>query len=239
VLDAVSIDKKLGEILIASSLIGKRLLVVKNDTLDMDKLEGLLKNLGISYELCDKSNVLDKILEHKEDKSENGNCRIDIDKAFKVKGIGTVVLGIVKKGTVKVHDKLYINDMKGKEVVVKSIQSQDRDMAESKYNTRVGLALKGAEPEDFIKGDKLVDYNLLNLKEVNCKLDLSKINPSVSENKSIYTFISNFSYTNASLSLEGDNYIVKLDKALYLEKGDTFMLSRNDEPRLFAKGSVN
>jgi Selenocysteine-specific translation elongation factor len=57
--------------------------------------------------------------------SYNKEEHVDLDKAFVVKGVGSVVLGIVSKGSVAVHDTLYASS--GKQAF-RSIQSQDKDI---------------------------------------------------------------------------------------------------------------
>lgn len=76
---------------------------------------------------------------------------IPIDNYFNVKSVGTVVLGIVKSGTVKKYDKVVIEPI-GKELVVKGIQSQDRDIETASAGTRVGMSLKGIEADEIRRG---------------------------------------------------------------------------------------
>ena len=79
---------------------------------------------------------------------------IPVDHAFDVKGVGTVVLGVVKQGTVKVYDQLRIMPA-GSDIVVKSIQMHDDPVHESKSPARVGLAVKGMTAEQISRGDVL------------------------------------------------------------------------------------
>lgn len=84
-------------------------------------------------------------------------CTVDnlplvvIDQAFSIKGIGEVVLGFVKDGTIKKHDKLLLMPT-NKEVIVRSIQMQDKDFDEAEAGSRVGLAIKGAASEEMKRG---------------------------------------------------------------------------------------
>src|SRR5262249_52372976 len=81
----------------------------------------------------------------------SGNLFVPIDNYFNVKSVGTVILGLVKSGTVKKHDKLIVEPL-GKEVLVKGIQSQDKDFDEAGPGTRVGLNLKGVEADELKRG---------------------------------------------------------------------------------------
>lgn len=79
------------------------------------------------------------------------NIWAPIDNYFDVKSVGTVVLTIIKGGTVKKHDKLIVQPL-AKEVLIKGIQSQDRDIEEASSGMRAGLNLKGIEAEELKRG---------------------------------------------------------------------------------------
>ena len=77
--------------------------------------------------------------------------KVPIDNYFDVKSVGTVILGIVKSGTVKKYDKVIVEPI-GTEVTIKGIQSQDKDIESADAGTRVGLNLKGIEADDLKRG---------------------------------------------------------------------------------------
>jgi len=77
-----------------------------------------------------------------------------IDHSFSVKGVGDVVLGLVKCGTVKKHDKLLALPC-GKEVIIRSIQMQDHDVDEAGPGSRVGFATRGAGIDELGRGTLL------------------------------------------------------------------------------------
>jgi selenocysteine-specific translation elongation factor len=54
-------------------------------------------------------------------KGADGSAVIPIDHAFDIKGVGMVVLGVVKEGTVRAYDELALTPG-GKKILVKSIQ---------------------------------------------------------------------------------------------------------------------
>jgi selenocysteine-specific translation elongation factor len=76
---------------------------------------------------------------------------VTVDHSFSVKGVGEVVLGFVKKGILRKHDSLLLLPA-NKEVVVRSIQMQDKEVDEAEAGSRVGLAIKGATAEEMKRG---------------------------------------------------------------------------------------
>ncbi len=75
-----------------------------------------------------------------------------IDRAFSVKGVGTVVLGFVLSGNVTVHDKLRaIPSSPERTVEVKGIQVNDEDQESAGPGIRIGLSLKGVDAKELGK----------------------------------------------------------------------------------------
>ncbi len=84
--------------------------------------------------------------------------KVLIDHAFSVKGIGTVILGIVKKGTIHSNQMLELTGNHGtiKKIIIRSIQKHDRVFKEAYEGDRVGLALKGNVSPDEISRDNII-----------------------------------------------------------------------------------
>lgn len=83
-----------------------------------------------------------------------GAVSVRLDHAFPVKGVGTVALGFVRRGTLQAHDRLRLWPTE-REVEVRSIQSQDIDVREARQGTRVGVALKGVDADEISRGQLL------------------------------------------------------------------------------------
>jgi selenocysteine-specific translation elongation factor len=84
-----------------------------------------------------------------------------IDRAFTVKGVGTVALGFVLSGTVSVHSQLRpIPGPGGVRADVKGIQVNDVDFESAGRGIRVGLSLRGVEPKDLERSHWLDDGSL-------------------------------------------------------------------------------
>jgi len=83
---------------------------------------------------------------------EKSYLKILIDHVFPVKGIGTVILGMVNSGEVNTSQMVEIQGYEGpsKKAIVRSIQKHDRDFKHASKGDRVGLALKGnITPKDI------------------------------------------------------------------------------------------
>ncbi|MCE5296852.1 MAG: elongation factor Tu [Euryarchaeota archaeon] len=106
------------------------------------------------------------------------NGAVPIDHHFNVKGVGTVVLGYVAKGTVRKHDMLSALPTK-KQAQVRSIQKHDDDYEVSDLGDRVGLALKNIESDELDRGYVLTnDPTMKCEKVIDGKVELIKYWPS-------------------------------------------------------------
>ena len=103
------------------------------------------------YKIVEQTD-LKKEMDLLEATTNDGKLKIAVDHCFDVKGVGTVVLGKVTQGKVKVYDNLKLYPA-GKDVLVKSIQMHDDTVEEAVFPARVGLAVKGIGPDDVQRGD--------------------------------------------------------------------------------------
>jgi selenocysteine-specific elongation factor len=88
-----------------------------------------------------------------------GVFRLPLDRAFTIKGHGTVVTGTAMGADVKVGDKLRVLPS-GHEVRVRSIQVHSESVESAGLCQRVALNLTGAEKIDLARGDVLADERL-------------------------------------------------------------------------------
>ncbi|MFH0748865.1 MAG: EF-Tu/IF-2/RF-3 family GTPase [Candidatus Bathyarchaeota archaeon] len=85
---------------------------------------------------------------------------VPVDHSFSVKGIGTVVLGVVLKGAIEKHETVKV--LPGKKTAqIRSIQKHDDDFDWACEGERVGLALKNIEVEDLDRGTILTSDSSL------------------------------------------------------------------------------
>ena len=228
-----SIDKIFGEVLIACALLNKKTIFTKDN--DISKIIS-----GITLEnftFADRENLLETITSFKQSENENKTVRVDVDRAFNVKGVGMVVLGVVTKGTLKVHDVLHHNS--GKTATIRSIQSQDEDVKQADTGTRVGLAIKGMEESEFQKGDVLATSQIKSTKILELDIKKSSFVDETVEVGKMYSIAIGFSYAIVTVEkVDGNKVTVKLEKSIPAEQGDVVMLVRAIAPRMFAAGKI-
>ena len=232
VVSTASVDKLLGEVLIACSLLHKRVLLT-----DDNDMSGLLKGISLDAATVSRDSVLDALLSSATASANTGKARVDIDRAFNVKGVGTVALGIVMSGTVKVHDTLYHSS--GKAVTVRSIQSQDEDRPEAGRGTRVGLSLKGIDESEIEKGDVLSAAPIPKTKRLKLVVEKSRVAAEAIEVGKMYSVASGFSYSNATVEdIDGNTITLRLEKGISVVENDPVLMVRAAAPRVFAAGLV-
>jgi len=116
-----------------------------------EQLAAIIKNTSLEkYKIIEEENLRAELLNLKITR-DNDFLLVPIDNYFTVTGVGTIVLGIVKSGIIRKHDKVFVEPL-GKEVTVKGIQSQDKDFEEAETGMRVGLNLKGVEADELKRG---------------------------------------------------------------------------------------
>ncbi len=236
VISTAAVDKRFGEALIAASLLEKPI-ILTND----NDVEAILKGSGISNcRIVPKEGLFEAIREGSDlaPEVDGSDVRVDIDKAFPVRGIGTVALGIVTRGVVKQHEKLYHSS--GKQVAVRSLQSHDEDVTSAGVGTRVGISLKDIGDDEISKGDLLTSIAPVR-KSRKIVIDAKQsavAKESVSEGSS-YRIAQNFSSSDCIVTgIHGNDIEVELSAPMPVEKGDEVFLIRKAVPRLFASGRV-
>ncbi len=89
-----------------------------------------------------------------------GAVEVTIDHAFPVKGVGTVALGVVRRGVLHAHERLRLWPTPSS-VELRSIQVHDIDRKEAECGERVGLALKEVEADELSRGQILAPAGAL------------------------------------------------------------------------------
>ncbi|MBD3198201.1 MAG: hypothetical protein GF317_24335 [Candidatus Lokiarchaeota archaeon] len=160
-----SISNKLDKILKTTSLVQINIINLR-DKADYQILKEKVVELGL------------ELIEHQKLEENNTYTKILIDHIFPVKGIGTVALSIVKRGTLKKGQLLELVGFNGasKKVLIKNIQKHDRDFNIAYENDRVGLALKGVKHTDVSRYNLIATQNIFRSESViNADLFLSEL----------------------------------------------------------------
>jgi hypothetical protein len=133
-----------------------------------------------------------------------------IDRAFSVKGVGTVVLGFVLSGKVSVHDKLRaVPSSPEKTVEVKGIQVNDEDQESAGRGMRVGLSLKGVDAKDLDKTSWLDDGSFKLAEKVSFAFTKSAYYKQEVDGRDLHLQLPG-ELVLASIVKEGDHYSAKV-----------------------------
>ena len=167
------LDKFTGEQIIALDSLKKEKGILSH-TFDVDesKLNMMIKGTVVeNYTRVDQDKIKDE-MNTLEPITNDNPAELLIDHCFDVKGVGTVILGKVTNGTIKQYDnlKLYPHNI---DVLIKSIQMHDDPVPESVCPARVGLAVKGAKPDEVGRGDVISVEDAVEIK-TEIELDFEK-----------------------------------------------------------------
>ena len=147
------LDKFTGEQIIALDSLKKEKGIISHTfEVDETKLDAMIKGTVVeNYTKVDHDKIREE-MDKLEPISNEGQSEMVIDHCFDVKGVGTVILGKVTNGKIKQYDNLKLYPA-GINVLIKSIQMHDDPVSESIAPARVGLAVKGAKPDEVGRGD--------------------------------------------------------------------------------------
>ncbi len=153
VLQVDSIDRSLGEVIMALDLFGINNGIIYSNEENSAKLRQIISGTNLkNYSFAEGGggDVIAKT-EKFQHRTQGKGVTVLVDHFFTVRSVGTVALGFVLSGKVEKHQELHAN-YGNKEVQVKSIQVQDEDVPEADAGTRVGLALKNIDSEELERG---------------------------------------------------------------------------------------
>ncbi len=167
------LDKFTGEQIIALDSLKKEKGIISH-TFDVDesKLDAMIKGTVVEKYIKVDQDKIKEEMDKLEPISNDGPSEMVIDHCFDVKGVGTVILGKVTNGKVKQYDNLKLYPA-GIDVLIKSIQMHDDPVEESICPARVGLAVKGAKPDEVGRGDVISEEGVVDVKS-EIELDFQK-----------------------------------------------------------------
>jgi len=100
--------------------------------------------------------VLESEIEAAEARPDRGVFRLPIDRAFSVRGFGTVVTGTVISGSLSSKDEAVLLPS-GDEIRVRGIQTHGQDVESAHVGARAAVNITGVEIEDVERGDLLCE----------------------------------------------------------------------------------
>ena len=103
-------------------------------------------------------NEVEKLSEVIEGKNENAPARLNIDRAFSVKGFGTVITGTLIEGKIDVDDDLVIYP-KNIKTKIRSIQVHGKSVKTAFAGQRTAINISNIKVEDVDRGDILAAQN--------------------------------------------------------------------------------
>ncbi len=228
-------NKYLGEIILAIILSGKKGFIVNKEI-----IEHIIKNTPLeewpSLEK-DPLKIREALIKLEEKKKEEKGRKIIIEQVFNLKSIGTVLIGNVYRGNIKVHDTITLYPL-NKEIQIKSLQCHDKDVKEINENEKAGINIKGEKAENIKRGFVLGD-NFEYGDEFEANVKITKF---IKEIKGIPFICIGLQTAETNLEIKpGDEKKVKIktNKNLVWERGEKFFIyNPNLKPRVFGVGEI-
>ena len=244
ILNVTGLDRYLGEQIIALDSVGiTEGFVLHSYGVDREKLKAMLRNTALSgYKFVESVDELKTEMSKLEPKGSEGPVLISIDHAFDVKGVGTVALGVVRQGTVKVYDELFLTPAM-KPVLVKSIQMHDDPVQSSSSPARVGLAIKGVTAEDISRGDIICAKDSVNVAVDSIAVKFAKTPFYKGDllDSQMYMLSIGMQVRPAKIKIAGDGMLqILVEKPVAYQKGQTCVLLKPDNQgtRIIGKGEI-
>ena len=101
--------------------------------------------------------VLDEVTAAAEPADTSARVRLWVDRAFTIKGAGTVVTGTLTAGTLRTGDTVdLVGETIGRTVTVRGLQSKNSTTTEAVPQARVAVNLRDTPAEDLHRGDALL-----------------------------------------------------------------------------------
>ena len=171
--------------------------------------------------------------------SEDRNFRYLIDRAFSVKGIGTVVTGCVKSGYIN-KDEHTATSRFADSTKVKGIRIDKEDTTTIGVNQRAALNLS-ASLENLSRGDWLIDPSILHpVTRLDTTINLLESGLSVKAGTEYHLYIgtSHHIVSIRKLDEDGSFFQIKAQSAVIAHYGDRFVIRDPASQRTIGGGKV-
>ncbi|MCL4315181.1 MAG: EF-Tu/IF-2/RF-3 family GTPase [Candidatus Thermoplasmatota archaeon] len=229
IIRAGSMDRNLGEVIMALDLMGISQGIVSAEPTISDQISKILSSTSLSgYNVGNftASQVIEIASGFSHRKQGAGNSVL-VDHFFTVRSVGSVALGFVISGEVHRHQDLFTN-YGGKKVQIRSIQMQDVDIDQAAEGSRVGLALKGIDTDELERGMILSDHPVNPERELSGTVRYHPAAKSPVENGSEIFMASSMRFQRGTIS----GNTIMMDSGICLLDGKGIVCSQRLVPRV-------
>jgi selenocysteine-specific translation elongation factor len=240
IIDCEQITPELGEtILLLDSAGIKEGIIISSEYTDPAHIVNMIKNTSLkNFKLIDRNiTKITEILEKINPKRDFSSPAIVVtDHSFSVKGVGEIILGMVKQGTINKHDTMML--LPGnKEVIIRSIQMQDKDFDNATAGCRVGLAIKGATVEEMKRGAMFsVPDGAKTDKKFILNLTKNRFYPEIKKGV-FHATIGMQSIPITIIEITGNTITIETEKPVCYTKNDKFILLDLNAKKLHHMGN--
>ncbi|MFA5246740.1 MAG: EF-Tu/IF-2/RF-3 family GTPase [Candidatus Micrarchaeia archaeon] len=242
IVHADALTPELGEIIVTLDLLGKA-----NGCLIGDNVDWNMFCKGTALEKYERvqseEDAKQKALAFEPEKKDATDLVAIIDHAFEVKGVGSVALGIIKKGILKVHDKLQAFPSDNF-VEIRSIQMQDKNFEQAGQSDRFGIAFKGMKADDLGRG-MVLSASCPSPNTISAELEVSKFCKKPVVDGEVMHFCCGMQMVPGKIKCEGQiagaakaKVTATFDRKMALPKGETILTCRLNEKGLRIVGRI-
>ncbi|WP_181274316.1 selenocysteine-specific translation elongation factor [Brevibacterium oceani] len=184
--------------------------------------------------LSELIDVLDEVTAAAEPPDTSSRVRLWIDRAFTIRGAGTVVTGTLTAGILHTGDTLRLHgETSDRNVTVRGLQSRNSPAAEVAPQARVAVNLRDTPAEDLHRGDALLTSNAWPIVEA---LDVRRTmgEPLDAGVRELMAHIGTAAVPVHLRAFDADHARITLDRPLPLQVGDRIVLRAPGSRNVFA-----
>lgn len=240
VLAVDALNPVIGEIIVALDLLQKKSGCILT-SLQPEQLQPFLKGTALeNYPIYSEVQAVREAAFSHSPTRETGPLKAIVDHSFEVKGVGSVALGLICRGTLKVHDKLTVYPSQ-KQIEVRSIQMNDVDCQAASAGDRFGIGFKGLAAKELSRGDVLAQEGKA-VSNLEAEAEASKFSKGLRDGEVLHAAVG-LQFVPCKLAgaiAAGGRGPAKLtfESPIALDSSDTIVLVRLNEKTLRIAGRV-